>query len=616
MLYLEARIEQGSERWRLQADREYVIGRGADCDVVLDDPSVSRRHVSLTIQGNTIRLHDLGSTNGVWVAGERVIDGEVATEQWFAIGTLLMVVREGITFAGDSGSDPESPVGSPAGGAGGGEIDGAPRGNTPPPADSVSLDAADGPSWARELADLIDASRGAAPLLENLLGWIRELVGADGAAVVRRAEGAWVVDCAVGRDLPGDLPAGVSEPDVRDRASARRMVVEGRELSLLPLGGGGRTGWLVLAGAKRVRPRDPALSLAAGLLWRLREPAPVSQAAAASPVPGGRVLQEETGGTGDALLVVSERMRSLVRQVDRLARSDLPVFLHGETGTGKELLARRLHARSARRNGPFVVINCAALPHDLLEAELFGIETGVATGVSARQGKFSLASGGTLFLDEVGDLPDTLQPKLLRALESGEIAPLGAPSPVAVDVRIVAASHQDLEEKIRRGAYRRDLLYRLAGAIVRVPPLRERPEEVLPMARHFARELSRSRGVPFEGLSMPAAQALLGYSWPGNVRELRHAVARAVALSDGSILGLEVLPEEVGGSGDAAQGRVYLGLSKGFKQARRDFERVYLQTLLDRCRGNVTEASRRAGLSRSSFYRKLEELGLRQEEED
>jgi DNA-binding NtrC family response regulator len=304
-------------------------------------------------------------------------------------------------------------------------------------------------------------------------------------------------------------------------------------------------------------------------------------------------------------------MRSLVRQVDRLARTDLPVFLHGESGTGKELLARRLHERSARSQGPFVVINCAALPHDLLEAELFGIETGVATGVSAREGKFALASGGTLFLDEVGDLPDGLQPKLLRALESGEIAPLGAPTPFAVDVRIVAASHQDLEAKIRRGEYRRDLLYRLAGAIIRVPPLRERPEEILPMARHFAVELSRSRGVPFEGLSMPAAQAMLGYSWPGNVRELRHAVARSVALSDGPVLGPEVLPEEVDATTDESAGQVFLGLGKPLKRARRDFERLYLEALIDRCGGNLTEASRRAGMSRSSLYRKLEELGLK-----
>jgi DNA-binding NtrC family response regulator len=600
--YLEAKVSETNPRWTLEPGRDYVVGRHEECDVVLEDASVSRRHVSLEVGETGVRLRDLGSTNGVWVYGRRIVEQEIPTDQWFAVGTVLMIVREGITFGPDSDS-PRSE-----------------RRVTPPepdrekaPGEPTTLvpgeDEGIGQARLREVSSLLVHARDRDDLRDRLLGWLLNAYPLDGVAILLRRPGSWAIEAAAGRRLPDELA-----PRLADRGAGEgweRISTAGREalcarLAVLSPG----PAWLVLLGRPDTSmPADDALSVVARLLALSRRPPAGERSEPAHRTTGEFEPLRETAR--DPLLVVSETMRSLVRQVDRLARSDLPVFIHGESGTGKELLARRLHERSARGRGPFVIINCAALPHDLLEAELFGIETGVATGVTARPGKFSLASGGTLFLDEVGDLPDVLQPKLLRALESGEIPPLGAPSPVSVDVRIVAASHQDLEAKSRRGEYRRDLLYRLAGAIVRVPPLRERPEEVLPLARHFAIELSRSRGVPFEGLSMAAAQALLGYPWPGNVRELRHAVARAVALSDGPILGPEVLPPEVDGAADEAQGKVLLGLSKDFKTARRDFERLYLASLIERCEGNMTEASRLAGLSRSSMYRKLEELGLR-----
>jgi DNA-binding NtrC family response regulator/pSer/pThr/pTyr-binding forkhead associated (FHA) protein len=603
--YLEAKVEPSNPRWTLEPGREYVIGRHEECDVVLDDASVSRRHVGLVIRDGAVELSDLGSTNGVWVYGKRVVEQEIPVDQWFAVGTVLMIVREGITFGPDSDAEPVREGLTPP------DVDETGRGkrsSTLVPGDGD----AGGTAPAREITDLLEQADTVDDLRNQLLSWTMNAYELETVAILLRHRTGWVVEAGTGSRLNEEIGPRLSEGGAGDRRV--RVPLAGGEALCVPLHPlSSRPAWLVLVGRPAAPRFDPGISLVAGLIALSRRPIAGEREPAPAPI------TEDAGGLArgerDPLLVVSETMRSLVRQVDRLARSDLPVFLHGESGTGKELLARRLHERSPRSGGPFVIINCAALPHDLLEAELFGIETGVATGVTARPGKFSLASGGTLFLDEVGDLPDVLQPKLLRALESGEIAPLGAPSAVPVDVRIVAASHQDLEEKSRRGEYRRDLLYRLAGAIVRVPPLRERPEEVLPLARHFAVELSRSRGVPFEGLSMAAAQALLGYSWPGNVRELRHAVARAVALTDGPILGPEVLPPEVDATSDETQGRVMLGLSKEFKSARRDFERLYLSALVERCGGNMTEASRLAGMSRSSLYRKLDELGLRGQDE-
>jgi DNA-binding NtrC family response regulator len=235
----------------------------------------------------------------------------------------------------------------------------------------------------------------------------------------------------------------------------------------------------------------------------------------------------------------------------------------------------------------------------------------VATGVEARTGKLVLASGGTLFLDEIADMPLELQPKLLRALETGEVTPVGAVAIVPVDVRIVSATHRDLDKQVKAGAFREDLLYRLQGAVVEVPPLRRRREEILPLARHFARMAARDQGRVIEGISPRAARCLLGYRWPGNIRELRNAMARAVALAEGAILDVDALPRSLVESADERLGDAMLGLQDEYRTARTRFEALYFSQLLERCSGNFTEAARVAGMSRSNLYRKLEELGLR-----
>jgi DNA-binding NtrC family response regulator len=242
---------------------------------------------------------------------------------------------------------------------------------------------------------------------------------------------------------------------------------------------------------------------------------------------------------------------------------------------------------------------------------LFGIHRGVATGVAERQGRFVQASGGTLFLDEIGDLAPSLQPKLLRALENGEVLPLGAPAAVAVNVRVVAATNMNLAEGIQTGRFRRDLLYRIAGAELSIPPLRDRPEDILPLARHFAREAAGRKGTTLQGVDLDAARVLVGYGWPGNVRELRHVIFRAAALADGPILHRELLPASLANDSDPNLGDVLLGFREDWRTANERFARAYFQRLIEECDGNMTEVARRSGLGRSTLYERLKDLGLR-----
>jgi DNA-binding NtrC family response regulator len=294
----------------------------------------------------------------------------------------------------------------------------------------------------------------------------------------------------------------------------------------------------------------------------------------------------------------------------RAAPSVLPVMLLGESGTGKEVAARAVHELSARGQGPFVPLNCGAIPRDLAEAELFGHEKGSFTGaITSAPGAFGAADGGTLFLDEIGDLPLALQVKLLRALEASEIKPVGAARPRAIDVRIVCATHQDLRQRIREGQFREDLFYRLRGVTVELPPLRARTQDILPLAEHF---LAGSRKI----LAADARAALLQYRWPGNVRELRHVMQLAVLLSETNVVRAHTLHfdgappwqphcAEVGMGPAPAEPAPSRGRTLG------ELEEMAIRAAHERHRGNRRAISRELGIARSSLLRKLDRLGLR-----
>ncbi|MBK1657239.1 sigma-54-dependent transcriptional regulator [Paracraurococcus ruber] len=304
----------------------------------------------------------------------------------------------------------------------------------------------------------------------------------------------------------------------------------------------------------------------------------------------------------EALVGVSAAMRAVQKTIGRVADGDATVLVTGETGTGKEVVARALHRFGRRAAGPFVALNCAAIPPDLLEAELFGHARGAFTGALAeRRGAFREAHGGTLFLDEVGDMDLAMQAKILRAVQEREVTPLGG-RPVRVDVRIVAATHRDLPARVREGAFREDLYYRLAVVPVHLPPLRERPADLVPLAEHFLARLPGRRQ-----LAADAASRLLAHPWPGNARELRNAMERAAALGQGAVIGAADL-DFLGAIAPPAGTEDWLAGDLPTAIAR--LERAMLLRALRETGGNRAEAARRLGIHRQLLYAKLRQFGL------
>ncbi|MBO6940601.1 MAG: sigma-54-dependent Fis family transcriptional regulator [Deltaproteobacteria bacterium] len=319
-------------------------------------------------------------------------------------------------------------------------------------------------------------------------------------------------------------------------------------------------------------------------------------------------------GTGDGMEVLpglyakAPSMVALAELVSKVAASTATVLLLGETGTGKERLARAVHALSPRRERRFIGINCAAIPADLLESELFGSSKGAFTGAMRdRAGLFEEADGGTLFLDEIGDMRLSLQAKLTRVLEERAIRRIGESRERKVDVRIVAATHRSIDRMVRTGAFREDLWYRLNVATVRIPPLRERPDDIELLTMHFLREVcAESVGRPL-ALSPAALEAICSYRWPGNVRQLRAAVERAAIVAGGERIEIGDLPPELVGApgGEPADDLTGMAWAGALEKAKKRFGRRYLRSLLRQHEGEISEAAEAAGVERESFYRLL-----------
>jgi DNA-binding NtrC family response regulator len=308
-------------------------------------------------------------------------------------------------------------------------------------------------------------------------------------------------------------------------------------------------------------------------------------------------------------------MRELYRLIDRVAPTDVTVLITGESGTGKELVARALHMRSRRRDGPFVAVNCSAIPADLVESELFGHVRGAFTGADReRAGYFEAAHGGTLLLDEIGDLAEQAQAKLLRALEQRTITRVGCTAEMAVDVRVIAATNRPLALLTRDGAFREDLLYRLAVLQLELPPLRERRDDIVPLAVHFIAAAAERHALPPLPLDAGARRALLAHSWPGNVRELRNAMERALVVADGDHIRATDLPASVSRStaplapADAALAELHYTDARG--RVLDAFDRAFIAAALERHDGNVSATARALGLHRQSLQKMLRRLGM------
>jgi two-component system response regulator AtoC len=296
-----------------------------------------------------------------------------------------------------------------------------------------------------------------------------------------------------------------------------------------------------------------------------------------------------------------------------VAATDTTVLLTGESGTGKEVLARAIHLASARGEGPFIAVNCAALPDTLIESELFGHERGAFTGADRlKRGRFELAAAGTLFLDEIGELARPVQAKLLRVLQERRYERLGGTTTLAADVRLIAATNRDLQRAVGEARFREDLFYRLAVFRVELPALRARGNDILLLADRFVRQLGAKMGKPGVGLSREAQDLLLAYDWPGNIRELQNAIERAVILSEGELISaaqLGVAPGAVRG-GDVTRAAVAEGPKAGPVQPLAELEKQALAAALQQARGNKSHAAAALGLSRKQLYTLLRRFGL------
>ena len=319
-------------------------------------------------------------------------------------------------------------------------------------------------------------------------------------------------------------------------------------------------------------------------------------------------LRQQLGGSG--IVFIGEKMRKLLAQVERVAASETRVCILGETGTGKELIARTIHEKSSRRDGPYVTLNCAAVPAELIESELFGHEKGSFTGAASRHiGKFEQASDGTLFLDEIGDMPLAMQAKLLRVLEQGEVERIGGDKPVKVNVRVVVATHHKLEEQVKQGSFRQDLFHRIFVFPVGLPPLRERPEDIPALVEHFAAQIVKQNGWKEISFDPDAIRALQTHAWPGNIRELRNVVERLLLFAeDNRVTAATVqtaLPAQAGGEPSAA--------FSGTGTLAERVEQVERQMILDeikRHNQNITNTAKALGLERSHLYKKCQQLGI------
>lgn len=302
------------------------------------------------------------------------------------------------------------------------------------------------------------------------------------------------------------------------------------------------------------------------------------------------------------IIARSGRMKKVLEQVAQAAQSESSVYIEGESGTGKELIANTLHLASERKNGPFVAINCAAIPETLLESELFGYERGAFTGAtSTKKGLFAQAHNGSFFLDEISEMPLTMQAKLLRVLQEKEYYPLGGGKTVKVDARFIACSNKNLEETVSEGKFREDLFYRIHVIPIKLPPLRERKEDIPVLAKHFLKKYSQKTRNEIRGISSAALQKLLLYSWPGNVRELENTIECAVAMSHKDIITEELILQ----THNLEKGRIKL-----LRDAKEDFEKDYLVQLIELTQGNVSQAAKLSGKYRADLYDLLKKHGL------
>ena len=593
----------------------HVLGSEAACDIRIRHMTVSRRHARLDVSDETLWIEDLGSSNGTSVESRRIQQrtrlevpsrlgfGAVRAElESLAAGDLVSAIRVSPM--------PGAPMpGAPMPGA---PLPGAPLPGAPMPGapltgatlTGATLSPAE-PGLAEPLSDTSGRTLSSSSLEELTLRRLPSLVEdlASGTSPIEAAQ-------RVGADLFHSLPC--YELEIWCEAEKGKAVWFSARTEILPAERSGEI--LAQAGDLHIRAGFVQRRLAQQLAplirvglhlvrWTTRRPPtapperrPDNDTPRPTPLPPPAT--------------VDPQMLALYTQAERVARSEIGILIYGESGTGKEVTARFIHRASGKENAPFVAINCAALPRDLLEVELFGIERAVATGVDARPGKFELAHGGTLFLDEIGDMALETQAKILRVLQEGELFRIGGREPRPARPRILAATHRDVEAMIREGSFRRDLYYRLAGWVVQLPALRDRLMDLPNLAARFLAEEAVSLGRDLPGITLSAMDALMAYDWPGNIRELRHEISRAALfLNHGEPLDSTLLSPGL-------QLTTPSSADTSLKERLEQFERSEILRAIERSDGDIPQAAAELGVGRSTLYRRMKALGLQSDSGD
>ncbi len=596
-----------------------TLGRDPSNTIRLLDPTVSLHHCRIEPEGQGFRVRDLDSRNGTFVNYLPVHERDLDPGDRISVGSTLFL----FVLGADAKPSVESIVLWDEGSYAAGTTVHA------PPSDFLS--GATDERTTRDLRALLrignalHALRSTGDLARRLLELILETIPAERATLLLLDRGGEpVTSFALERTGRAD-PFPVSRTLIRQILAERSAVLANdvRQTSVLGQAESVRVTriqsllaaplsvWEGLLGALYVDTLEPRTGFEEHHLELFTAVAGIASLALAN-VQRLEWLEEEKrrldAVLGQDLIGESPGLREIDRLIARVAPTDATVLLRGESGTGKEVVAHSLHRRSNRADGPFVAINCAALPETLLESELFGHEKGAFTGALSRKiGKLEVADGGTLFLDEVGEIPPALQAKLLRALQEREFERLGSTRTIRVDVRVIAATNRDLDKALKEGTFREDLYYRLNVISLALPPLRERREDVPLLASHFAALVGRKLGRPVLGFTPEARDCLLRYTWPGNVRELANAIERAVILGDGELIRPEDLPDAVLEAASAA-GRAPV---TRYHDTLNETKKRLILGALEQAGGNVTKAAELLGLSPNYLHRLLSSLDLR-----
>ncbi|MEM9553078.1 MAG: sigma 54-interacting transcriptional regulator [Acidobacteriota bacterium] len=568
------------------------VGSLPSADLQLKAEGVSRKHAEILADHDHLQVVDLSSKNGTTVNRQLVARAELRAGDSVAFGPAQFRVEEvhvgdrelGIDLGGQTLVEPAKAASTSALG----------WSSTRPTLDQRPL-------LSRWLDLVADVARSFGGSLTRPLDVIRSGLSAASVAFVEADRTSNPsIRSYVGKLDHERIRLALNQPE-----DCGSQDLEGDPLSWCWSGDRPRMGLLVSGEFEGRYRSEPLLRTLVALLESFGRPSSS----------GSTGVSKELRFPPGYEVGSSYRTRVYHQELASVATSDLPILLLGETGVGKELAARTLHLSSERSRGPFVAINCAAIPNDLLEAELFGVGEGVATGVLRRPGRFQEAHGGTLFLDEVGDMPASLQIKLLRVLQESTVTPLGE-APREIDVRLISATNSDLESAMSRGDFRRDLFFRIAGFPIEIPPLRDRPEDIPSLFEAFLRRFSQDNGKLIWGATVRAGQALVEYAWPGNVRELEHTTLRLLTLCpQGGVIDYEMLPASIRQTVESpdghAENEIYRSLRSTSSLDLTAIEKTAVALAMKRAEGNQVHAARLLGLSRDSLRRRLERYGLK-----